>query len=63
MSMARKRTATSDAIDILHRRFYAGKPKCIAELDKGRANEHTDQHIVASWDNFIPDPGPWDSPE
>ncbi|MHB9759898.1 relaxase/mobilization nuclease domain-containing protein [Streptomyces sp. BYX5S] len=29
---------------------------------KGRANEHTDQHIVGSWDDFIPDPGPWDSP-
>ncbi|MEV4973588.1 mobilization protein [Streptomyces scopuliridis] len=31
-------------------------------FDKGRANEHTDQHIVASWDDFIPDPGPSDSP-
>ncbi|MCX4675564.1 mobilization protein [Streptomyces sp. NBC_01433] len=31
-------------------------------FDKGRANEHTDQHVVASWDSFIPDPGPWDSP-
>ncbi|MFD3561912.1 relaxase/mobilization nuclease domain-containing protein [Streptomyces sp. NPDC058686] len=31
-------------------------------FDKGRANEHTDQHTVASWDDFIPDPGPWDSP-
>ncbi|MHC0433832.1 relaxase family protein [Streptomyces sp. O3] len=31
-------------------------------FDKGRANEHTNQHIVASWDGFIPDPGPWDSP-
>ncbi|MER8068215.1 relaxase/mobilization nuclease domain-containing protein [Streptomyces sp. NPDC094034] len=31
-------------------------------FDKGRANEHTDQHNVASWDDFIPDPGPWDSP-
>ncbi|WP_369188921.1 relaxase/mobilization nuclease domain-containing protein [Streptomyces sp. R08] len=31
-------------------------------FDKGRANEHTDQHIVASWDDFIPDPDPWDSP-
>ncbi|MEU8972573.1 relaxase/mobilization nuclease domain-containing protein [Streptomyces monashensis] len=30
-------------------------------FDKGRANEHTDQHIVASWDDFIPDPGPYDS--
>jgi hypothetical protein len=31
-------------------------------FDKGRANEHTDQHIVASWDDFVLDPGPWDSP-
>ncbi|WP_432096324.1 relaxase/mobilization nuclease domain-containing protein [Streptomyces sp. bgisy100] len=31
-------------------------------FDKGRANEHTDQHIVASWDSFVPDPGPKDSP-
>ncbi|MBK3573870.1 relaxase/mobilization nuclease domain-containing protein [Streptomyces sp. MBT65] len=31
-------------------------------FDKGRANEHTDQHIVASWDDFVPDPGPWDTP-
>ncbi|MCD9875276.1 relaxase/mobilization nuclease domain-containing protein [Streptomyces guryensis] len=31
-------------------------------FDKGRANEHTDQHIVASWDDFIADPGPYDSP-
>ncbi|MGA5879518.1 relaxase/mobilization nuclease domain-containing protein [Streptomyces cellulosae] len=31
-------------------------------FDKGRANEHTDQRIVASWDDFITDPGPWDSP-
>ncbi|WP_330235785.1 relaxase/mobilization nuclease domain-containing protein [Streptomyces sp. NBC_00566] len=31
-------------------------------FDKGRANEHTDQHIVSSWDDFDPDPGPWDSP-
>ncbi|MFB7934731.1 relaxase/mobilization nuclease domain-containing protein [Streptomyces sp. NPDC056039] len=31
-------------------------------FDKGRANEHTDQHVVGSWDDFVPDPGPWDSP-
>ncbi|MET8473965.1 mobilization protein [Streptomyces sp. NPDC006422] len=29
---------------------------------KGRANEHTDQHIVASWDGFAPDPGPENTP-
>ncbi|GAA2605649.1 relaxase/mobilization nuclease domain-containing protein [Streptomyces axinellae] len=31
-------------------------------FEQGRSNEHTDQHIVASWDDFIADPGPWDSP-
>ncbi|MFJ4686292.1 relaxase/mobilization nuclease domain-containing protein [Streptomyces sp. NPDC088789] len=31
-------------------------------FEQGRSNEHTDQHIVASWDDFIPNPGPWDSP-
>lgn len=31
-------------------------------FDKGRANEHTDQHIVASWDSLVPDPGPVGSP-
>ncbi|GCD44706.1 relaxase/mobilization nuclease domain-containing protein [Streptomyces paromomycinus] len=25
--------------------------------DPGRANEHTDPHLVASWDGFAPDPG------
>ncbi|WP_053650483.1 mobilization protein [Streptomyces sp. XY431] len=24
----------------------------------GKANEHTDQHLVASWNDFAPDPGP-----
>ncbi len=24
----------------------------------GKANEHTDQHMVASWNDFAPDPGP-----
>jgi Relaxase/Mobilisation nuclease domain len=28
----------------------------------GTATVHTDQHIVASWDGFAPDPGPEDSP-
>ncbi|MEU9406326.1 relaxase/mobilization nuclease domain-containing protein [Streptomyces sp. NPDC048281] len=27
----------------------------------GTATVHTDQHIVASWDGFVPDPGPEDS--
>ncbi|MER7932080.1 MULTISPECIES: relaxase/mobilization nuclease domain-containing protein [unclassified Streptomyces] len=28
----------------------------------GKATVHTDQHIVASWDGFAPDPGPEGSP-
>ncbi|MFI9834584.1 mobilization protein [Streptomyces sp. NPDC051913] len=28
----------------------------------GTATVHTDQHIVASWDGFVPDPGPKGSP-
>ncbi|MER6223773.1 mobilization protein [Streptomyces sp900105755] len=29
---------------------------------RGTATVHTDQHIVASWDGFVPDPGPEGSP-
>jgi hypothetical protein len=29
----------------------------------GKANEHTDQHMVASWNGFAPDPGPTASRE
>ncbi len=29
----------------------------------GKANEHTDQHMVASWNDFAPDPGPTASRE
>ncbi|MEV7288334.1 mobilization protein [Streptomyces sp. NPDC093252] len=28
----------------------------------GKANEHTDPHLVASWDGFAPDPGRTDNP-
>nr|WP_203724993.1 relaxase/mobilization nuclease domain-containing protein [Streptomyces sp. SID13588] len=28
----------------------------------GEHNEHTDQHLVASWNNFAPDPGPQPDP-
>ncbi|EKX66270.1 relaxase family protein [Streptomyces ipomoeae] len=29
---------------------------------RGKATVHSDQHIVASWDGFVPDPGPEGSP-
>ncbi len=40
---ARKKTkalkATSDAVEILHRRFYEGKPARLKNLEEARANE------------------------
>ena len=39
-SMARKRKSTTDAVDILHRRYFQGKPERLAELQEAREN-HT----------------------
>jgi len=36
--MAHKRKATSDAVEILHRRYFVGKPERLAELAEERAN-------------------------
>ena len=36
--MAKKRQTTTDAIEILHRRHYEGKPKRLAQLEKTRSN-------------------------
>ena len=36
--MAKKRRPTSDAVDILHRRYFEGKPQRLAELADERAN-------------------------
>jgi DNA-binding XRE family transcriptional regulator len=35
--MAAKRKPTRDGIEILHRRFYEGRPERIAELEEARA--------------------------
>ena len=44
--MTRKRTRkTTDAIDILHRRLYAGRPKRIAELNQAIANDEIARKI------------------
>ncbi len=32
-----KRKTTSDAVEILHRRFYEGRPERLAELEEARA--------------------------
>jgi len=43
--MRNKRKATSDAVEILHRRYYEGKPKRVAELDEARAEDEIARRI------------------
>ena len=45
--MASKRKFTTDAVEILHRRFYAGRPQRIAELEEARANDDVARQITA----------------
>ncbi len=45
--MPRKKTKpTKDAVKILHRRHYEGKPKRLANLDNARANDQVARKIV-----------------
>jgi DNA-binding XRE family transcriptional regulator len=37
--MARKRKPTSDALEIMDRRYYEGRPDRIAELEEAKAND------------------------
>lgn len=37
--MAHKRKPTTDAIEILHRRYFEGKPERLSELEEARANQ------------------------
>lgn len=43
----RKRTPTSDAVDILHRRYYAGRPERLAALEEARANDNVARKLTA----------------
>ena len=45
--MARKLRQTSDAVEILHRRFYEGRPGRLKKLEEGRANEEIARKIHA----------------
>ena len=36
--MTKKRESTTDAVEILHRRYFEGKPKMLALLEEERAN-------------------------
>jgi DNA-binding XRE family transcriptional regulator len=43
--MARKRKPTSDAVEILHRRYFEGRPVRLAELEEERANAEVARKI------------------
>jgi DNA-binding XRE family transcriptional regulator len=43
--MAKMRKSTSDAVEVLHRRFYEGKPGRLKNLEEARANEEIARKI------------------
>ena len=43
--MPKKRIATSDSVQILHRRYYHGKPNRIAQLEEARAEDELARKI------------------
>jgi DNA-binding XRE family transcriptional regulator len=45
MAMARKRRPTSDAVEILRRRYFEGRPDRVAELQEERANAEVAREI------------------
>ena len=42
-----KRKTTADAVEILHRRYYAGKPLRLAALEKARASDQVARKLTA----------------
>ena len=42
-----KKSATTDAVEILHRRYYQGKPERLAALEKARSNDSVARNIAA----------------
>jgi DNA-binding XRE family transcriptional regulator len=43
--MARKRKTTTDAVEILHRRYFEGQPERLVELEEERANAEVARKI------------------
>lgn len=42
-----KRLSTTDAVEILHRRYYEGRPARVAALEEARANDSVARNIAA----------------
>lgn len=45
--MAKQRKPTTDAVEILHRRYYQGRPPRLAELEEARANAEIARRLQA----------------
>ena len=45
--MPKKKRPTGDAVEILHRRYYEGKPERLADLEIARANDQVARKIAA----------------
>src|SRR5438128_592395 len=43
--MPRKRKLTTDAVEIMHRRYFEGKPEMLAALEEARANDDVARKI------------------
>ena len=43
--MSRKKKPTTDAVEILHRRYFEGKPEMLAALEEARANDEVARKI------------------
>ncbi len=43
--MPRKRKPTTDAVEIVHRRYFEGKPDMLAALEEARANDEVARKI------------------
>lgn len=43
--MARKRKPTTDAAEVIHRRYFAGRPHRLAELEEARASAEVARRI------------------
>ena len=43
--MARKRKPTTDAVEIIHRRYFVGRPHRLAELEEARASAEVARRI------------------
>ena len=43
--MPKKRKPTTDAVEIMHRRYFEGKPEMLASLEEARANDEVARKV------------------